>query len=60
MSNQKPAVASDPHSFATRAPFTEGSVYEPSTPAMTCHIVHVKSQPCGGPSGSRRQCGRDS
>eukprot|EP00955_Chlamydomonas_euryale_P012554 135148-Chlamydomonas_euryale.AAC.1 len=47
MSNQKPAVASDPHQFAILAPSTEGSVYEPSTLAMTCHIVHVQSQACG-------------
>eukprot|EP00955_Chlamydomonas_euryale_P055269 356081-Chlamydomonas_euryale.AAC.3 len=60
MNNQKPAAASDPHPFAIRAPSTEGSVHEPSTPAMTCHIVHVQSQACGGPSASRQQCGGDS
>eukprot|EP00955_Chlamydomonas_euryale_P114683 366297-Chlamydomonas_euryale.AAC.7 len=38
MSTQKPVTASDPHPFAIRAPSTEGSVYEPSTPAMTCHL----------------------
>eukprot|EP00955_Chlamydomonas_euryale_P023030 243023-Chlamydomonas_euryale.AAC.3 len=42
MRNQKPAAVSDPHPFAIRAPFTEVSVYEPSTPAMTCHIVQVE------------------
>eukprot|EP00955_Chlamydomonas_euryale_P058113 356976-Chlamydomonas_euryale.AAC.1 len=60
MSNQKPAVASDPHLFAMCAPPTEGSVYKPSTPAMTCHIVQVQSRVCGGPSVSRQQCSRDS
>eukprot|EP00955_Chlamydomonas_euryale_P060929 357856-Chlamydomonas_euryale.AAC.3 len=56
----KTAVASDPHPFAICAPSTERSVYVPSTPAMMCHIVHVKPQACSGPSASRQQCGGDS
>eukprot|EP00955_Chlamydomonas_euryale_P063767 358768-Chlamydomonas_euryale.AAC.2 len=38
MSNKKPAAASDPHPFAVRAPFSEGSVYGPPTPERTCHV----------------------
>eukprot|EP00955_Chlamydomonas_euryale_P055462 356126-Chlamydomonas_euryale.AAC.6 len=60
MSNQKPATVSDPYPFAICAPSTEGSVYEPLTPVMACHIVHVYSQACGGPSASRQQHGGDS
>eukprot|EP00955_Chlamydomonas_euryale_P074058 361927-Chlamydomonas_euryale.AAC.10 len=58
MSNKNPVVASDSQPFAIRAPSTEGSVYEPSTAAMTCHIGLVWSQACGGLSASRQQCGR--
>eukprot|EP00955_Chlamydomonas_euryale_P056923 356604-Chlamydomonas_euryale.AAC.1 len=37
MSNQKPAAASDPHTFAIHAPSTEGSVYGRSTRATYAH-----------------------
>eukprot|EP00955_Chlamydomonas_euryale_P012218 131457-Chlamydomonas_euryale.AAC.2 len=58
MSNQNlPLRAILMHS---QCPSTAGSVYGPSTPARTCHIVHVRSEACGGLSASRRQCGRDS
>eukprot|EP00955_Chlamydomonas_euryale_P076304 362607-Chlamydomonas_euryale.AAC.12 len=59
-SNQKPVAASDPHPFLVLAPFTERSIYRPSTPARTCHILHLHSAACGGLSAEHRQRGGDS